>query len=165
MRDRSLIALAAAGTLALYVGVGCAYQPPVSAFAPGPWAKQDGNVLTVAYSSGGNDLATLADLLNRHLAGEPIRIDGDCLSACTLALMDVLAGTVCWTERTRFLFHAAHVNGGKDEAATERFASALPAPVRNALPHPAEWRVDRWHELTGKQAHAALGRGYCKEIG
>ena len=137
---------------------------PVSAFA-GPWTERDGNVLVVAYSSGGGVFATARDLGERLIAGETLRIDGECKSACTLALMDIVAPVVCWTDDTRFLFHAAHVNGRQDDAQTAINLSALPAPIRARLPHPAEWRVDRWHEISGSDAHRALGRGYCKEIG
>lgn len=149
----ALIAFGVAAALA----AGCADLVPVSAFA--------GKGPVVGYSRGGGVTATAMDLGNRRIAGETLRIDGDCLSACTLALMDILAGTVCWTDRARFLFHAAHVNGTKNDDATAQFAAALPAAIRNRLPDAAEWRVGRWHEITGSEAHAALGRGECKEIG
>jgi len=110
-------------------------------------------------------MATAMDLGNRRIAGETLRIEGDCLSACTLALMDELAGTVCWTDRARFLFHAVHVNGNKNDHATAQFAASLPAAIRDRLPAAAEWRVGRWHEITGSQARAALGRGECRETG
>ena len=154
---RAPLALVAASVLAAALAAGCADMAPVSAFA--------GKGPVVAYSGGGGVMATAIDLGNRMRAGDALRIDGDCLSACTLALMDVVAPAVCWTDRTRFLFHAAHVNGRKNDGATARFAAALPAAIQSKLPPPAEWSVTRWYEIDGRTAKAALGRGDCGGIG
>jgi hypothetical protein len=39
--------------------------------------------------------------------GEPVIVDGNCLSACTLLLGLIPRGQICATSRARFGFHAA----------------------------------------------------------
>ena len=160
MRVPLAIALSSVALLA----VACAELEHRSAFA-GPCVEQDGQTLVVAYSKGGGVFATARDLGERLIAGEQVRIEGECLSACTLALMDVVAPSICWTGDARFLFHAAHVNGKKHDAQTATNYSALPPEIQGMLPPPGEWDVTKWYAITGRDAHAALGRGYCREIG
>lgn len=158
------VPLALAASSVALLAVACAELEHRSAFA-GPWVKQDGRVITVAYSPGGGVFATAAELGNRMRAGETFRFTGDCLSACVLALMNIVSPAVCWTDKARFLFHAAHVNGKKHEAQTASNYSALPVEIQRLLPHPDEWDVTKWYAISGSDAHRALERGYCKEIG
>ena len=160
MRVPLALALSSVALLA----VACAELEHRSAFA-GPWVERDGQTLVVAYSKGGGVFATARDLGERLIAGEQVRIEGECLSACTLALMPILQSAVCWTDGATFLFHAAHVNGRKHDAQTASNYSALPPEIQGMLPPPGEWSVNRWYIVTGRDAHAALGRSYCKEIG
>ena len=153
MRVPLALALSSAALLA----VACADMEARSAF--------DGIGPVVAYSGGGGVFATARDLGERRIAGETLKITGDCLSACTLALMDVVAPSICWTDKARFLFHAAYVNGKKRDAQTATNYSALPPEIQGMLPPPGEWSVNRWYIVTGRDAHAALGRGQCREVG
>lgn len=158
------VPLAIAASSALLLAVACADMEARSAFV-GPWVERQGETLVVAYSPGGGVFATARELGDRMRAGDTFKITGDCHSACPLALMDVVAPAVCWTDKARFLFHAAHVNGRKNDAQTATNYSALPPEIQGMLPPPGEWSVTRWYIVTGRDAHRALGRGYCKEIG
>ena len=151
------VPLALAASSVALLAVACADMEARSAF--------NGIGPVVAYSAGGGVFATARDLGERRIAGETLAITGDCLSACTLALMPVMAGTVCWTDGARFLFHAAHVNGRKHDAQTASNYTALPVEIQRLLPDPSTWAVDKWHVISGTQAHAALGRGQCREVG
>jgi hypothetical protein len=68
-------------------------------------------------------------------SGEPVIIDGVCLSACTLAIGMLPRGQVCATPKAVLGFHAAWrpaVNGGKVKSpgATQALYEAYPANVR-----------------------------------
>jgi hypothetical protein len=67
--------------------------------------------------------------------GEPIVIDGDCLSACTLVLGMVPRNQICATPRARFGFHAAWAgdlsgNPYTDKPATRTLWRYYPPVVR-----------------------------------
>ena len=67
--------------------------------------------------------------------GELVIIDGDCLSACTMALGLVPSKQICVTPRARFGFHAASMlnNDGRlvtSALATEALWGIYPASVR-----------------------------------
>ena len=141
----------------------CAPLGDHSAFSSGPWVERDGASVTVRYSAGGGVRATATDLGRLREAGARVVIDGDCLSACTLALMDVMAGNVCWSEGARFAFHAAHVNGRLHAEQTGLNLAAMPPAVRAALPA-GDWSIHRWYVLAGDWLHAALGRGNCGRV-
>jgi hypothetical protein len=69
-------------------------------------------------------------------SGEPVIIDGACLSACTLAIGMLPPGQVCATPNAVLGFHAAwrpSVNGGKvtSSAATQALYELYPADVRD----------------------------------
>lgn len=68
-------------------------------------------------------------------------IDGDCKSACTMALGIISLDRICITPRGSFSFHAAHTTRGteKNEKFTQIMRSTYAAPVR-------EW-VDQHHAL------------------
>jgi len=156
MRAAPALALLAA-TAAL---AGCADIVPLSALAG---AERRDQTVIVAHSTGGGVFATAADLGRIWKAGGTVIISGDCMSACTLALMDVVASSVCWTDEATFLFHAAHINGRLHPGQTELNFAALPAAIQALLPPPGSWRVDRWHAVSGREAHDALRRGRCTQ--
>jgi hypothetical protein len=68
-------------------------------------------------------------------SGEPVIIDGACLSACTLAIGILARGQVCATPNAVLGFHAAWrptANGGRvtSPAATQAMYEVYPANVR-----------------------------------
>jgi hypothetical protein len=70
-----------------------------------------------------------------RVSGEPVIIDGACLSACTLAIALLPRGQVCATPKAVLGFHAAWrrtPNGGRvtSPLATQRMYEAYPANVR-----------------------------------
>jgi len=69
-------------------------------------------------------------------SGEPVVIDGACLSACTLAIGLLSPGQVCATPRAVLGFHAAWrftENGGRVTSpdATQEMLGIYPAQLRN----------------------------------
>jgi hypothetical protein len=69
-------------------------------------------------------------------SGEPVIIDGACLSACTLAIGMLPRGQLCATQNAVLGFHAAWrptVNGGKitSSTATQALYELYPADVRD----------------------------------
>ena len=60
-------------------------------------------------NDGGGDIPQyIAKYLYLQLSGEWVVIDGDCLSACTLALGLLAQDRRCFTNKTRLGFHAAY---------------------------------------------------------
>jgi hypothetical protein len=73
-------------------------------------------------------------------SGEPVIIDGPCLSACTLAIAILPRAQVCTTARAVLGFHAAwrrSTNGGRETspAATKAMNDVYPARVRSWIAH------------------------------
>jgi hypothetical protein len=69
-------------------------------------------------------------------SGEPVVIDGPCLSACTLAIAILPRGQVCTTPKAVLGFHAAwrpSANGGRETspAVTKAMHDVYPARVRS----------------------------------
>ena len=105
---------------------------------PSPWAE------FVIYHDRGGQIGTyLAKYLKLRKTGEPVKIDGDCLSACTLALGILPPPQVCMTDRARLGFHAAWE---PDENGT---------PVTSSIGTEALWmfykqsKVHRWITKNG----------------
>jgi hypothetical protein len=71
-----------------------------------------------------------------QLSGERVIIDGDCLSACTLALGLLAQDRRCFTNKARLGFHAAYTESG-----TPRITNSLGTDVF-WLVYPPEIR--RW---------------------
>jgi hypothetical protein len=61
--------------------------------------------------------------------GEPVIVDGNCLSACTLVLGLIPRGQICATSRARFGFHAAWM------------PDLVGRPVTSALGTQALWKI------------------------
>lgn len=58
-------------------------------------------------------------------SGETVKIDGDCLSACTLVLTFIPKNRVCVTEKARLGFHAAWRPNENGRPVISAFASAV----------------------------------------
>lgn len=86
---------------------------------------------------------------------ERIKINGPCISACTLVLRDRYSHKVTWTDRSWFVFHAAEVNGKVNRIATIGYFGSLPQPVLDELKPLDEWD-DRDQVISGKRMHELL---------
>jgi hypothetical protein len=87
-------------------------------------------------ASPGGQVGPFLDLFEQlRASGEPVVIDGPCLSACTLVLSLVPSERICVTRRAVLGFHAARSidQRGRTYAepeASELVLEAYPAPVR-----------------------------------
>ena len=98
-------------------------------------------------NDGGGDIPQyIAKYLYLQLSGERVVIDGDCLSACTLALGLLAQDRRCFTNKTRLGFHAAYTESG-----TPRISNPLGTDVL-WLVYPPEIRrwISRHGGLTSK---------------
>jgi hypothetical protein len=87
-------------------------------------------------NDGGGDIPQyIAKYLNLQLHGEQVVIDGDCLSACTLALGLLAKDRRCFTNEARLGFHAAWMEFGatriRDPLGTAVFWLVYPAEIRS----------------------------------
>lgn len=88
----------------------------------------------ITYSEGGmvRDFTRAVGAANKK--HEPVRILGECMSACTLWLM---ADNVCVAGNAVFMFHAPYIDGPKgritDTKLAEIMLEAYPAPLRDYL--------------------------------
>lgn len=84
--------------------------------------------MVIAYDPGGmiSDYVRWFDRVRQ--AGVEVRIDGACISACTLVL-SLPPADVCVTERGRFGFHLASVDGVADPETTKEIAAAFYPPA------------------------------------
>jgi hypothetical protein len=86
-------------------------------------------------NDGGGDIARyVADYLYLRMRGERVVIDGDCLSACTLALGLLPNDQRCFTKNARLGFHAAWMEygapGATDPVGTAFFWWTYPSQIR-----------------------------------
>jgi hypothetical protein len=70
-------------------------------------AEQAKSEVLIKNDGGGEIREYVAGYLNLSLRGETVVIDGECLSACTLALGLLPKRQLCFTKRARLGFHAA----------------------------------------------------------
>jgi len=87
-------------------------------------------------NDGGGDIPQyIAKYLYLQLSGEWVVIDGDCLSACTLALGLLAQDRRCFTNKTRLGFHAAYTESGTprimNPLGTEVFWLVYPPEIRS----------------------------------
>ena len=88
-------------------------------------------------SSPGGQVGPFIELFDRvRESGERVVIDGPCLSACTLVLMQVPNDRICVTRRAVLGFHAARSIDRRGRSYAEPEASravqeAYPEPVRD----------------------------------
>src|SRR3974390_2845363 len=101
----------------------------VSAVAP---AKAE---MRIAENRGGQIGRYLQAFATVRSSGEPVVVDGNCLSACTLVLGVVPREKICATQRARFGFHAAWMPNENGRPVTSRLGTqalwdVYPASVR-----------------------------------
>lgn len=105
----------------MFAGISCSAEHAKSAVL----IKNDG---------GGDIPQYVAKYLDLQLRGERVVIDGDCLSACTLALGLLAKDRRCFTNEARLGFHAAYNEFGtariRDPIGTDVFWSVYPAEIR-----------------------------------
>jgi hypothetical protein len=94
-------------------------------------AKSD---VLIKNDGGGNIPQYVARYLALQLSGERVVIEGDCLSACTLALGLLADNQRCFTKDVRLGFHAAWTIAGgvrtRDPFGTALFWSVYPPKIR-----------------------------------
>jgi hypothetical protein len=86
-------------------------------------------------NDGGGDIPQyIAKYLYLQLSGERVVIDGDCLSACTLALGLLAQDRRCFTNKARLGFHAAYTESGtpriRNPLGTDVFWLVYPPEIR-----------------------------------
>src|SRR5262249_45909850 len=86
-------------------------------------------------NDGGGDIPQyIAKYLYLQLSGEGVLIDGDCLSACTLALGLLAQDRRCFTNKARLGFHAAWEESGtlriRHPLGTDVFWLVYPPEIR-----------------------------------
>jgi hypothetical protein len=87
---------------------------------------------------GGPVIAYVERFLAARASGEPVIIDGPCLSACTLAIGILPRRQVCATQKAVLGFHAAWrqtTNGGRvtSPVVTQAMYEVYPANVRESI--------------------------------
>ena len=85
--------------------------------------------MRIAEDRGGQIGQYLQTFAAVRATGEPVIVDGNCLSACTLVLGLVPRGQICATPRARFGFHAAWM------------PDLAGRPVTSALGTQALWKI------------------------
>lgn len=88
-------------------------------------------VIIIADDNGGNVEDHLKFYQRIHAAALPLRIEGDCISACTLALGMFTSSEICMTDKGSFGFHMAAVDGIPNRRLTNRLVHRwYPAKVQ-----------------------------------
>ena len=124
----------------------------------------DSEQLTLTDSAGGSITQAKTFFGWARSNGTGVRIDGACLSACTIGLG---FPNVCWSARAVFLFHRGHTPVisalGPDYDATGDMVRYIPEPVLDALPPWREWTVEYRpsQTLTGARVAELMGVETC----
>ena len=129
-----------------------ALDPPYPITLAAPMPADGSKAIRVANDNGGR----LIDYYERYQAlvdaGATFRIDGRCLSACTLVL--AWADRVCVTERAALGFHQVRDGSGQpSQSISDGLISRYPAPVREyisahgGLPPPSDMMLVSGHAL------------------
>lgn len=110
-------------------------------------AQQAKTEVLIKNDGGGDIPQYIAKYLNLQLRGERVVIDGDCLSACTLALGLLPKEQRCFTKEARLGFHAAWIGYGTPWISDEPLGTGV-----FWLTYPAEIRrwISRHGGLTSK---------------
>jgi hypothetical protein len=97
-------------------------------------AEQAKSAILIKNDGGGDIPNYVAKYLYLQQRGERVVIDGDCLSACTLALGLLAKDRRCFTNEARLGFHAAWTEFGttriRDPLGTAVFWLVYPAEIR-----------------------------------
>jgi hypothetical protein len=95
------------------------------------------SALLIKNDGGGDIIAYVARYLNLQLSGEQVVFDGDCLSACTLALGLLARDQRCFTKQARLGFHEAYTDYGstrqRNHIGTAIFWLIYPTEIRRWL--------------------------------
>lgn len=96
--------------------------------------QQAGSAVLIKNDGGGDIPLYIARYVYLQARGERVVIDGDCLSACTLALGMLAKNRRCFTRKARLGFHAAWTKIGgtrvRDPVGTQILWSSYPAKIR-----------------------------------
>jgi hypothetical protein len=97
-------------------------------------AEQAKSEVLIKNDGGGDIPQYIAKYLYLQLSGERVVIDGDCLSACTLALGLLAPDRRCFTSKARLGFHAAYEESGtfriRNPLGTDVFWLVYPLEIR-----------------------------------
>ena len=97
-------------------------------------AEQAKSDVLIKNDGGGDIYQYIAKYLSLQWSGERVVIDGECLSACTLALGLLSKQQRCFTTEARLGFHAAFTESGKAQVGnplgTDIFWMIYPAKIR-----------------------------------
>jgi hypothetical protein len=97
-------------------------------------AQQAKSDVLIKDDGGGDIYRYIAKYLSLQWSGERVIIDGECLSACTLALGLLSKQQRCFTNDARLGFHAAYTDSGKAQVGnpvgTDIFWLIYPAEIR-----------------------------------
>jgi hypothetical protein len=97
-------------------------------------AEQAKSDVLIKDDGGGDIYRYIAKYLSLQWSGERVIIDGECLSACTLALGLLSKQQRCFTNDARLGFHAAYTDSGKAQVGnpvgTDIFWLIYPAEIR-----------------------------------
>ena len=97
-------------------------------------AEQAKSAVLIKNDGGGDIYQYMAKYLYLQMRGERVVIDGDCLSACTLALGLLAKEQRCFTTEARLGFHAAFTESGTAQVGnplgTDVFWMVYPAEIR-----------------------------------
>ena len=97
-------------------------------------AERADSAVLIKNDGGGDIIPYIARYLELQLRGEQVVFDGDCLSACTLALGLLAKDRRCFTKRARLGFHEAYTEYGstrlRNPLGTEIFWLVYPMEIR-----------------------------------
>src|SRR6478752_9844387 len=97
-------------------------------------AEQAKSEVLIKNDGGGDIPQYIAKYLYLQLSGERVVIDGECLSACTLALGLLAQDRRCFTNKARLGFHAARIESGtlriREPLGTDVFWLVYPPEIR-----------------------------------
>jgi hypothetical protein len=97
-------------------------------------AEQAKSDVLIKNDGGGDIYQYIAKYLYLQWRGERVVIDGECLSACTLALGLLSKEQRCFTKQARLGFHAAYTESGKAQVGnpigTDIFWMIYPEEIR-----------------------------------
>lgn len=97
-------------------------------------AGRSKSTVIIKDDGGGDIYEYVAKYLSLQWSGERVVIDGECLSACTLALGLLSKEQRCFTANARLGFHAAYTESGKAQIGnpigTDIFWLTYPAEIR-----------------------------------
>lgn len=113
-----------------------------------PSSLRAGTTQVIAGDRGGLMFQYIAKYVAWYNDDDTVRIEGDCVSSCTMVLGLVRLSNICATRNAQFGFHSASTNGEFSEEATRIMWALFSDKIRAAL------RKRGWSRPA--QAHQAL---------